>query len=137
MFLTATVSQVSYPGTMALKLTDSNWDFMSFGLPQNSELTEPFNLFMIKLRETGILNKIFRKWMAQSTHADNVFTAQGLGFENLTFPFVCLIIGIILGVTIAILERLEKTMCHNDIFRQDSSQHCALTRPGQIDNNWK
>ena len=95
---------------VALNLDDKIPDYLSFGLPPDSELLDMINHFMFKLRECGILHKLTQKWMPRKSQIGNRWeqipeTGTVLGFENLSFPFVCLGFGIVMAVTLICLEQ--------------------------------
>ena len=99
-----------YDNVVALKLDDSIPDYISLGFPNGSEFLEVFNNFILKLRQSGILTKINEKWAPISNAkevANTVAPGTFLGFENLSFPFILLTLGIILGVVIALIEKLS------------------------------
>ena len=84
----------------------------AFGLPRNSQLTGPLNLFLLKLQETGIKHKLKQQWMIVK-QSDNVVGSQEaavvLGFENVSFPFI--VLG--LGVGAALMLSFIEVVCFN------------------------
>ena len=104
-----------YENVVALNLEDSISDYLSFAFPKGSEFVDLFNSFLVKLRQSGILTKINQKWAPVSNSKEVMNTPESgtiLGFENLSFPFNLLATGIIIGATVALVEKINS--CKND-----------------------
>lgn len=97
-------------GVVALDLEDQLSIADAFAFPQGSELQESVNYFILKLRESGVHDKLRQKWVpsvAKETEEQSSGTV--LGFENLSFPFLTLAFGVVSAVTLAGMERLVGT----------------------------
>ena len=109
-----------YDDIIDLDLEDGVLDYLAFGFPQGSRLVEHFNHALQRMRETGILDLLRQKWFPnrhpshlESHSQDGGDGEQGsaLGFENLSFPFCGLLLGIVFGTILALLERISKWGC--------------------------
>ena len=117
-------SALSYPGSVALNLDDSLPDYFAFGFQQNSEWLNLYNSFILQLRESGVLAKIVDKWMPKpDTGGFETESANALGFENLSFPFIALGTGVLLAVIIGGIEKLceAKPVISNATFQMGIS----------------
>ena len=93
----------------ALNLDDKISVPVALAFPPNSEILETFSFFLLKLRETGVLQKIKKNWnLARQPKQREEMQESGtvLGFENLSFPFLILAFGTISASTLAVIENL-------------------------------
>ena len=100
------LTQTTLPNTKALNLDDSLKDYLAFAFQNDSEFVEVFNVFFLKLRQTGLLNKIYQRWIPRSfeeAKPDQLISA--LGFENLSFPFMGLMWGALVAGLIVLVEK--------------------------------
>ena len=70
----------------------------------NSEILETLSPFLLKLKESGVLQKIKQKWnLDRQGGQQRQMQESGtvLGFENLSFPFLVLAFGIIVSMMLA------------------------------------
>ena len=91
----------------ALELVDMIPVPTAFGLPLDSELAQPLNLFMLKLQETGVKHKLEQKWgiVGQKDNGDRgQEAAVVLGFENVSFPFIVLGFGVGVALMLGFVE---------------------------------
>lgn len=91
---------LSYEGSIALNLNDSLTEHISFAFPRESELLDAFNTFMLKMKQTGVLRRIQGKWIPSGTAKPEGDAAIVLGFENLSFPFLVLGSGALIGAAL-------------------------------------
>ena len=89
----------------ALDLEDRLSIADAFAFPQDSELRESVNHFMLKLRETGVHDKLRQKWIPSTTRETAMGSGTVLGFENLSFPFLILAVGVMTSLAMAGVER--------------------------------
>ena len=82
---------------------------IALAFPPNSELRYTINYFLLKIKESGLLDKMRRDWMpAKKEEVQEGATV--LGFENLVFPFLCLASGLILSLSLAFVEKVRGSM---------------------------
>ncbi len=82
---------------------------LGFGLQKDSEFKPAFNYYIVKLRELGILDEIFARWIKENMPDDmseRIFVedASVLGYDNLFFPAMVLLAGFIGGVVVVLYE---------------------------------
>ena len=105
------LSARKYDNVVALNLDDTIPDYLSFAFPQDSELVDVFNHFFLKLRQTGVLQRISERWAPKTLYnaqQDALESGTVLGFENLSFPFVGLATGIISAAVISLIEQITR-----------------------------
>ena len=75
-----------------------------------TEFTEMFNHHLKKLIEQGVIKKVIHKWLPPPTR-DFEKKASVLGYENLTFPFMLLAVGVAIASMMLLAETsvLKKT----------------------------
>ena len=79
--------------------------YVSIGLQKNSELVEMFDYHIIKMQENGIIARFKHKWMYNTDkNYYGMAEAVTLEFENLIFPFMCLLVGIVAAATVLLAE---------------------------------
>ena len=79
--------------------------YVSIGLQKNSELVEMFDYQIIKMQENGIIARFKHKWMYNTDkNYYGMAEAVTLEFENLIFPFMCLVVGIVAAATVLLAE---------------------------------
>ncbi len=84
--------------------------YVGFGLQKDSELKSVFDYHLIRLRESGFMSKIKKKWIGNDlpedmTHRIYVKEPLVLGFDNLFFPSTVILIGIIGASVLSICEK--------------------------------
>ena len=79
--------------------------FVSIGLQKNSEYVEMFDYHITKMQENGIVARFKHKWM-YNTDKNNYGMAEAvtLDFENMVFPFMCLVVGVVSAATVLLAE---------------------------------
>ena len=97
-------------GIVALTLEDKISVPVALGLNPDSELKQHLDHFILKMAETGIMNKIKQDWELASSGQGSKFQHSPemgtvLGFENLSFPFVTLLCGTATALLLALIER--------------------------------
>ena len=88
-----------------LHLSDSIKYKSSFALQKESEFTQIFNYHIAKLDETGVLDTLRLKYLQKSLSVANPSKSITLGFNNVLFPFLILMLGILFGVGFSLYER--------------------------------
>ena len=79
---------------------------IGLAFPPDSELLATTNYFLLKLKETGLLQKMRTEWMPTKKE-EAPPTTTVLGFENLVFPFICLTLGVLLSICTVLIEMLK------------------------------
>ena len=96
---------------IALNLDDQILTPAAMAFPQSSGLVKPFSVFILKLRESGILQKLKMKWkLSKGIRLNEPSPGSGtvLGFENVSFPFAVLVLGILAAFILSLLESALK-----------------------------
>ena len=93
-------------GVYALDLEQQSTLLLSFGLQKNSEYTQIFSHHLQKMDESGLLHRLAQKWGIKSVSKPKVSGAIPLGYENVLFPFIGVVIGTIIALTILFCEML-------------------------------
>ena len=79
--------------------------FLAF--QKDSELTKLFNFHIAKMRQSGVLDLMVKKYLERDDFRGKNEVAA-LGFDNVLFPFLMLSIGGILGLKFCVLEKVFK-----------------------------
>ena len=83
-------------------------------LQKDSELTWLVDHCFSRVRETGMLDRIEFHWVDSYTERKwndregDAAGAEALGFDNVAFPFIVGGMGIVAGISIALLEHVGK-----------------------------
>ena len=72
----------------------------------HSEYLSMFNHHLLKAFETGILQRLDRIWKVQPPIKIGLTEPEPLGFHNVMFPFSFLAVTIIIGVVMAVVEKV-------------------------------
>ena len=89
-------------------MDDSHYTYAGFGLPKDSEFIAIFNHYLLKARETGILNRLDLFHNGQPDITIGLNDPEGLGINNLMFPFSFLAASFVVSTTIAVIEKILK-----------------------------
>ena len=104
----AQTALINYEKIQSLPILDALVDQLALGFQKNSEFTTLFDYHIIGLRERGVLNNIKRKWMPSNVlfqgNAHQILDAMPLDYENLAFPFLSCIVGILIAIATLVLE---------------------------------
>ena len=90
----------------ALDMDDSIYTFTGFGLQRDSEFFKMFNHYLLKGKETGIFNRLYKTYFIELyvNEEFGIVEPQPLGVDNVIFTFACLAIGFFTAVMVAIGE---------------------------------
>ncbi len=85
---------------------------LAFGLQKDSEFREIFDHHILRLRESGALQLLEKKWLRDSSpddRSDRIFQEEAtqLGYDNLFFPAGVLMVGVLSGIVTSCLERFS------------------------------
>ncbi len=91
---------------------------LAFAFPKSSDLTMLFNYHIKKIIQTGMLRKLKLKWIegnkpVEQTHRIFSEDAITLGYNNLFFPMLVMLFGIVAGAAVLIVERIISEQKHN------------------------
>ena len=82
-----------------------------FMLQKDSEFTPLFNYHILLLKQTGVIKQILDIWLNQRKPKELLDEEKSdyfsLGFSNLTFPFLALLLGILISVVLFCTEFLQ------------------------------
>ena len=93
---------------VAVKVPGTWTDHLAFGLRKDSDLKALFDREILKMYESGVMEKLLRKWTSaggESTVQEGEGPAP-LGYENVSFPFFALVGVAGMAVLIAVAEKL-------------------------------
>ena len=95
-------------GVKVLNVEETSYTYLGIGVKKNSEFRKIFNYYLIHMRERGILQEIELKWLqgriSRKEIRDKSAVAITLSYQNLLFPFITLMIGIMTAILFLILE---------------------------------
>ena len=96
---------------MVSPIIDGGKDRVAIGLQKDSEFTKLFNYHLIKLHESGILDKMEKLHFSPDPvlipSAAEIEESYKLAYDKVTFPFLVLLLGIALSVGASICEKLK------------------------------
>ena len=86
---------------------------VAFGLQKDSEFRQIFDHHLYKIFQTGLLRDLRYTWLEGEKPSDmsgRIFQqdAQSLGFENLLFPQLVLLAGLVIGGVLCVVEFVDK-----------------------------
>lgn len=104
------------PGLRDLKMSSPFVTHLGFTFQKNSELLPLFNYHLLKMLESGTIDKISRKWKENDkpdgsrdvTAESSQQEALVLGYDNLLFPFLIIFAGVGLAFLFSIGEWARK-----------------------------
>ena len=77
---------------------------------KGSEFTELFGFHMSHMLEVGLEDVSQKKWLKRKQIEDARASSQpqALGFETLSFPFSCVLIGFVIATPLLLIEKATK-----------------------------
>ncbi len=92
---------------------------LPIGLQKDSELRIMLNHHILKMKQSGLLSKLFRKWMQDDSPGDwseRIFEEQAtsIGYSNVLLPVLILVGGSLTSILLACLEKLKSYMFNID-----------------------
>ena len=110
-----------------LDISDAIVQHIAVALVKDSEFTEMFNSQLLKMEQSGLINKYMNKWMpwiasksyARSSGkavAGEEEAALSLSYENVLFLFFIFLSGPVLASIIAMIEKVFSLCTGNDFF---------------------
>ena len=95
-------------GVYALDLKQPTTSLNSFGLQKDSEFTKIFSYHLRKMDESGLLHRLEKKWnqIVEKHKTDGGRRATPLGYENVLFPFMGVILGAVLALSALLCEMM-------------------------------
>ena len=82
----------------------------AIALRKNSELTALFNHHIFKLLQTGVVDRIRHAWMDRADGDYWVVEAVTLGYENVLFPFVSVVVGSLFAFLFTLCELFTRNV---------------------------
>ena len=92
---------------VALEMTDAAAVTYGLGFTKEAEYTDLFNFQILKLLQSGIVNRISKGWFPKYD-PDDEMTSSPLGYDNLVFPIIVYWFGVLFAVVISLCEKLSK-----------------------------
>ena len=97
----------SSDGLYALALDQPTEILLSFGLQKDSEYTKIFSHHLRRMAESGLLHRLERKWKPKLiTNTGDGNSVSPLGYENVLFPFMGVVFGIMIAVSALLCEMM-------------------------------
>ena len=98
----------SSDGLYALALDQPTEILLSFGLQKDSEYTKIFSYHIRRMGESGLLHRLENKWKPKlnTNAAGGGTSATSLGYENVLFPFMGVVVGTIIAVSALLCEMM-------------------------------
>ena len=89
-------------------MTDRFVTFIAFGLQKNSEFKQLFDYELLKMKQSGVILHEAYKWLRnrlpEKGRSPFVEEATPLGYNNLLFPGLILLVGIAMSLALVFLE---------------------------------
>ena len=100
-------------GFVILDVPDNVAIDKSLAFQKGSELIKIFNNNLLKMYESGLMTRVKKKWYGEIDEVFEMADPLVLTFDNLFFPFGCLVLGIIFAIPIVVAEVIGwKCMVH-------------------------
>ena len=97
------------PDLIDLLVEDRLINAVGFALTKNSELRRMFNYHLVRIKENGLLKKINLKYPRYKGHKREEKPERDallqLGFGNVVFLFMIVLVGILLSVLLVVVEK--------------------------------
>ena len=93
-----------------LQIKESLRQMVAFALQKDSEYKELFNHNMHKLNEAGILDNLAQKYLPNQRSLQADIEAVSLGYDNVLFPSLIMLIGIAFSILISCIEKARRMM---------------------------
>ena len=118
-------SKSVYFGPWILNFANPDWyplelpgsprnNFNAMGLRKHSEFTAIFNYFILKMRQSGLMNKMLNKWVERKVVENEMgIEANPLSYDNLLFPYLILSVGTLAALVLVTLEWIFGFSCSN------------------------
>ena len=91
-------------GFVILDVPDNVAIDKSLAFQKGSELIKIFNNNLLKMYESGLMTRVKKKWYGEIDEVFEMVDPLVLTFDNLFFPFGCLILGIIFAIPMVVAE---------------------------------
>ena len=110
--MAAALEFAGYPNLRVLKLEDSPLIPQALIFTKNSEFLKIFNHQLLRMMEFGLLKNelnVINSRRPRETYSSDLVEGQAfaIGYENVFFPCVVLLFGVILSAVLAVLEWLN------------------------------
>ena len=94
----------AHDGIEPLHIDESVQFNEGMALQKDSEFTALFNHHIFELLQTGVVDRIRHEWMDRADGDFWVVEAVTLGYENVLFPFVSVVVGSLFAFLFALCE---------------------------------
>ena len=94
---------------VSLDMADAVTLYNSLALRKDSEFTALFNYVLLKMQETGTMERMRLRWIVLGGEEDfggGMSEAIQLGYENVLLPFNCCAVGILVAAGMSLMERV-------------------------------
>ena len=95
----------------ALNIMDSVRASGAYGYPKESEFCKMFDYHLLKIKESGIDERIVTNYAPDPPLQIGIAEAEQLGYDALPFPMILLLFGIVGAWILLILEHFITKVC--------------------------
>ena len=106
----------------ALNIMDSVRASGAYGYPKGSEFCKMFDYHLLKIKESGIDERIVTNYAPDPPLQIGIAEAEQLGYDALPFPMILLLFGIVGAWILVILEHFITRVCV-EFWRRGRNQH--------------
>ena len=116
----------------ALNIIDSYMTHVPIAYQKDSEFHDLFDYHLMKMKQSGIFDKIMSSYLADPPLTIGISEANQLGYNNLVVPLFVLSFGCFGGIVILMLERLFRYAIQARQARMHVSSPPEIGREGQV-----
>ena len=98
-----------------LVIQESLTQMVAFALQQDSEYKELFNYNLKRLDEKGILDKLIEVYMPKHHTPQTILEAIPLGYDNVLFPSLVMLMGIASSLLLVIVEKIGRCVKYEKV----------------------
>ena len=113
LFFGSGLSFLKDPDITVIDLKDAPKGHSAIAFPKDSEFTALFNYHMMKNHMSGVQDKLWTKWFGtvesgvgtSSDPEESENVTKSLGYDNVMFPVLVLVMGLVVSLSTIVLER--------------------------------
>lgn len=109
LIFTGYLSSLQIDGIHQIDIKESSSMDLSFTFQKNSPYSQLFNYHLQRMDEEGVIHRLQKKWLSKRDSRFNLDSPLSLGYNNLVFPFLTLILGCFAALLISLCERVIKS----------------------------
>ena len=120
---------------VSLKMDDSHYTYVGFGLQEDSEFMTIFNHYLLKAYENGILNRLDLFYNRPPDIKIGLKEPEPLGMNNVMFTFLFLAASFVISTAIAVMENLLHHIKQVKVTRARCARETESTTPPSRGNS--